>query len=102
MRNCWRSRWYVDSICAQFPWTLGRTHHSTEGTKRVWWVDDPDRVKDFIRQALSNQRRDLVEKIRGMKVEERETEVTNYEQTIETGVEYNQAIDDIIQLLEEK
>lgn len=54
----------------------------TGGTKRVWWVDEPDRVKQFIRQA----------QIDAVKAFAEEIENENFDLQDELEQKYNESL----------
>lgn len=39
----------------------------TQGTKRVWWVDNPDRVLDFIHKQIDKTNREWEKKIEDLR-----------------------------------
>ncbi len=73
----------------------------TQGTKRVWWVDDPDRVKDFIASELSKERERVVEKIKetGTKVLEGSDQLCFTKPKQDIIILPYKALDDLIKTL---
>lgn len=91
---------YLTDRLAQFD----KQFVAQQGKKKVWWVDDPLRVKAFltetIHQSMEVGRDILIEKVKKLKKQEETKDVYgNIYPLTEAGKDYNKAIDDVIKAL---